>query len=403
MLFMVFFGSCTDQQREKSSEENKIIGNPRYEKGEYGYDLEFLKKKLDVVELVVGDSRLALVPEYQGRVMSTTSSGMKGYSHGWINYESKSLKDTLQNNNVFGGEERIWLGPEAGRFSVFYKYDDPNLEHWIIPDPLNTYEFKVVYSDSSTVVVEKDIELDNHSETTFHAKIKRTVTLLDKNSIDNLLDIRFHKSIRVIAYRSENILINTGNLNWDKTNGALSIWMLSMLKASPHTTVILPYNNRGNGKIVSTYFGEIPEERLEISNDALFFLADGGFRSKIGISPDRARAFMGSYDSKNSALTIIKFTIPEKESNYVNSRFDFLEDPFLGDVVNSYNSGPNKDSLQFYELESSSPAAFLKPGEQITHTQWIYHFIGNEKHLDKLTTSMLEVTMKEITGAFKNE
>jgi len=33
----------------------------------------------------------------------------------------------------------------------------------------------------------------------------------------------------------------------------------------------------------------------------------------------------------------------------------------------------------FYELESSSPAANLKPGEKLVHRQRIMHFEGNEE------------------------
>ncbi len=34
---------------------------------------------------------------------------------------------------------------------------------------------------------------------------------------------------------------------------------------------------------------------------------------------------------------------------------------------------------RYYELEDSSPAAFLNPGEEMIHTQRIYHFEGKEK------------------------
>jgi len=55
-----------------------------------------------------------------------------------------------------------------------------------------------------------------------------------------------------------------------------------------------------------------------------------------------------------------------------------------------------------FELEHRNvPAAFLKPGEQITHIQNIYHFTGREKHLDKLTRFLLKVPIKEINNAFR--
>ena len=50
--------------------------------------------------------------------------------------------------------------------------------------------------------------------------------------------------------------------------------------------------------------------------------------------------------------------------------------PYSGDALNSYNDGPLEDGSQmgpFYELETSSPAAALKPGESITHSQITIH------------------------------
>ena len=37
--------------------------------------------------------------------------------------------------NVFGGEDRFWLGPEGGQYSLYFKPGDPfDLDHWQVPD-----------------------------------------------------------------------------------------------------------------------------------------------------------------------------------------------------------------------------------------------------------------------------
>lgn len=378
--------------------------NSEYEKGEYGYDLAFLLNKLNLIELVAGNSRLILAPEYQGRVMSSTSSGMKGYSHGWINYDLIASSKIQEHFNAYGGEERLWLGPEGGQFSVFFEKGVPfDLEHWIVPAAFDTEAFEVVYSDSVSATFEKNIKLKNYSGTTFHAQINRTVTLFDSNSINSLLGIKHDKSISVVAYQSVNRIKNTGDNCWDKSNGALSIWMLSMLKGSHETTVVLPFNKGGKEKIVTNYFGDISENRMKITDNTVFLLADGKFRSKIGISPEKATPYVGSYDSKTHSLTIVEFTLPENTTGYVNSILEIQEEPFRGDAINFYNNGSKEDGLQnnqYYELELSSPAAFLKPGEQINHIQNTFHFTGSEEHLDKLTKSLLNVPIEEIKNAF---
>ena len=263
-------------------------------KGEYGYDLEFLNKYLEPVELVSGDSRLIIVPEYQGRVMTSSSSGLNGFSYGWINYDLISSSAIQESFNPYGGEERIWLGPEGGQFSLFFKKDTSfSLKNWLVPPVLDKEPFNVTGRDEKSVTLNKNFKLENLSGTIFNGEIIRKVTLLSHVEINESLGRLIDRSVNVVAYQSENGLKNTGNNPWNKEGGALSVWMLSMLNPSSDVTVVLPYREGDSGKIVSDYFGKIPESRLKISEKAVFFLADGKFRSKIGISPQRAYPIIG--------------------------------------------------------------------------------------------------------------
>ena len=122
-------------------------------------------------------------------------------------------------------------------------------------------------------------------------------------------------------------------------------------------------------------------------------------RGKIGVSPQRATNVMGSYEDVSGTLTIIKFNKPANETNYVNSKFEIQDNPFKGDVINSYNDGPPEPS--FYELESSSPAAALGIGDKITHEQYTFHFEGNETELNTISMKILGVSLEEISMIFK--
>jgi len=123
---------------------NNILIGSEYKKGEYGYDLEFLKKHLNPLELVNSDSRLIIEPEYQGRVMTSSSSGLKGFSNGWINYDLIGSSTIQEHINTYGGEERIWLGPEGGQFSIFFKKDTTfKLENWFVPAELDQEPFEL--------------------------------------------------------------------------------------------------------------------------------------------------------------------------------------------------------------------------------------------------------------------
>jgi hypothetical protein len=56
----------------------------------------------------------------------------------------------------------------------------------------------------------------------------------------------------------------------------------------------------------------------------------------------------------------------------------------------------------FYELESSSPAANLKPGEKLMHRQRIFHFEGNEDQLGVIVEKLFGISLDEVKGIFKD-
>ena len=73
---------------------------PKHSKGTFGYDLNFLKEHHAVITLEEnkGKSQVILVPEFQGRVMTSAAKGLEGNSYGWINYDliaSKMLEEHI--------------------------------------------------------------------------------------------------------------------------------------------------------------------------------------------------------------------------------------------------------------------------------------------------------------------
>src|SRR5690606_6476266 len=83
--------------------------------GSFGDDVAFLRRYLPrLVVLARGDVRVAVAPEYQGRVMTSTAGGDGGLSHGWIHRELIASGERRPHMNAFGGEDRFWLGPEGG-------------------------------------------------------------------------------------------------------------------------------------------------------------------------------------------------------------------------------------------------------------------------------------------------
>jgi hypothetical protein len=102
----------------------------------------------------------------------------------------------------------------------------------------------------------------------------------------------------------------------------------------------------------------------------------------------------------------VQFNLPNASADYVNSLWQIQDHPFAGDAANSYNDGPPAPGAKpmgpFYEMESSSPAAALKPGATMEHVHRTIHLSGSEADLDKIARRVLGVSLDEIKRALPN-
>jgi len=375
-------------------------------------DVEFLKKytSIEILSDASEQAQIVVCPDLQGRVMTSTASGTAGKSFGWINYSFFEAGENNPHFNPYGGEERIWLGPEGGQFSVYFKKGDPfDLDHWYTPKAFNEEAFSIVEKSDSFIRFRKAAKVKNYSGTEFDIEVNRLVKLLTSESAAEFLNTTLAKELNVVAYQTENSIKNTGEKEWTKETGLLSIWILGMFNPSPSTTIVVPFKagpEEELGPIVNdVYFGKVPADRLKIQDKLLFFSADGNYRSKIGISPQRCIPFAGSYDADNKVLTIVNFSFDENVTDYVNSLWDIQDKPFAGDVLNSYNDGPPAPGAKpmgpFYEIESSSAAAALKPGEANNHVHTTIHIQGDEAQLDVIAKKIFGAGLEEMKNAFK--
>ena len=375
--------------------------------GTFGDDVAFLKSHTPLIVLSdsSGQAKVAVAPAWQGRVMTSTAGGEGGSSFGWINRELIESGKLQPHINVFGGEDRFWLGPEGGQFSIFFapgaKFD---LEHWFTPAAIDTISYEVAGQTHSKAEFTSRFELTNYSGTRFQIKVSREVSLLSEERAWDLLKVKKSEGLKLVAFESANKIENVGKRPWLKDTGLLSIWILGMFNPSPATTIVVPIkagpDSELGTKVTSDYFGSVPPERLVVKNDVIYFSGDGKFRSKIGINPKRSKAILGSYDSDNKVLTVVQFTQPPGVSDYVNSLWKLQDKPFGGDAANSYNDGPPSPGAKplgpFYELESSSPAAALLPGRATTHIHRTIHLTGPAPELDAVAKATFGVSLADI-------
>ncbi|HKK44795.1 MAG TPA: DUF6786 family protein, partial [Balneolaceae bacterium] len=353
---------------------------------------------------------IVVTPKMQGRVMSSTVAGDQGKSLGWVNHELIATGKIKKHFTPYGGEDRFWLGPEGGQFSIFITPGkEMKFDNWYVPAAFNTEPWKMTSKTGNVVTVEKEMTLSNYSGMEFDLQANRTIRLLDASRVQKLLNVQIPDGVQFVAYQTENRIENTGEKPWTKETGTVSIWILSQFTPAPGVTVAIPFKKGSEnnlGPIVTTaYFGEISSQRLKVDKDngIVYFKMDGKKRRKLGLSPQRSRAVEGSYDETNHILTIMQFNKPQQNPGYVNQLWKHQEHPFNGNVEFAYNDGPLEDGSQlgpFFEMESSSPAAFLAPGDSITHNHRIFHFSGSEPQLSNISNAVLGVSIEQIKSAF---
>jgi len=381
--------------------------------GDFNDDVEFLRKHTDVLVLKSqdGQAQLAVSAKLQGRVMTSTAGGLHGQSFGWINREyfekvAAGKADAKPHISPYGGEDRFWLGPEGGQFSIFFAPGSSfDLEHWFTPPLIDTEPFDMPGNSGDRATFTRQMSLTNFSGTKFQIAVTRDIRLLGTKEAWQRLGVSPADDVKLVAFETESSIRNDGSADWKKESVLLSIWILGMFNASPATVVAIPIKAGEGPAVNGDYFGEVPPDRLKATKEVVYFKADGNFRSKIGIPPSRVKPVAGSYDPTNKVLTIIQFTFDPYVEDYVNSAWKMQDKPYGGDVMNSYNDGPpapGKPQMgKFYEMESSSPARELKKGATLRHVHRTMHLQGEEVQLDEVSRAVLGVGVKDIENAFE--
>lgn len=377
--------------------------------GTFAADVAFLQAHTPVVVLASPDGRaqVAIAPAYQGRVMTSSAEGADGASFGYIHRPGVQAGARQPHMTVLGGEDRFWLGPEGGQYALYFAPGAAfDADHWQVPEPIDWDAWPVAAQSDREVSFERDMTLTNYSGTRFSLRVNRIVRLLDRDALAKDFGQAPGAGVNVVTYETDNRITNTGTAAWKKDTGLVSIWILGMYRPAPRTTVVIPFvagADSSRGPIVNDkYFGKIDADRLRVTDSALFFKADGQKRGKIGVPRPRARDVAGSYDPERRVLTLVKFTLPAGATDYVNSMWERQQQPFAGDVVNSYNDGPMTPGAApmgpFYEIESSSPAAALAPSASLTHVHRTFHLQGPEAELDAIARAALGVSLADIVG-----
>lgn len=378
----------------------------------FSEDLAFIQQHQQTILLENSEFQQAVVvPAWQGRVMTSTTRGAAGFSYGWVNYDRIASQQVDPQINLFGGEDRFWISPEGSQFSFFF---DPGaemeLKNWRTPAPLDMEPFRLVQHDQRQAAFQQAMKLTNYQGVQFEMQVDRLVKIYDDAQTAGFLGMDLPQGVFSVCHESQNSVTNSGNQDWDAETGLPAVWMLCMNKPSSRSTVIVPFQpglESEKGVIVtSDYFGKLDPSRLQISEESglIYFRGDGNLRSKLGVAYPRAVNFLGAWDAEHECMTIVQFNLPENPGvGYTNNLWRHVDDPYGGDVINSYNDGPNENGGMmgpFYELETLGPAMALGVGERYTHLHRTIHLEGDRSGLDLVSRGVFGKKLSEIEAVF---
>lgn len=425
----------------------------------YRNGISYLGSKTKVIELCNQfGGRVAVCPDWNGRVMTSTCDGLDGGSFGLINVHSIDNDSLELGFDFYGGEDQFTLSPEGGPFSLYYAVGEGSV-HYSTADYLETptgFTEGVFTVDSvppdPEVRMRRSLRMTNLAGARFDLDVVRTVRLMESRDVASIFGRAVAVSLEqtdvsYVGYASHNSLINRGAAH-TKSSGLVSIRLRSMLNSGGSTIAMVPFRpeipDDPGSPVCTDFFGSSPHGRLRILPPAALLRADSKYRCQVGVCRKRALPYLGSIDFRDGLLTLIRFDMPaepwkhdylcneycETVSNtvvdFINTREYYLrsfaentspsthdsEDPsensvcdpglspYAGEVVRAYNHGPTVPGevlmSRFYEFDVFSPSRELSKGETLSHHQYTLHVNADNRTLAFLIEQIFGVEYERI-------
>ena len=395
----------------------------------YRNAIDYLESKTKVLELCNDfGARIAVCPDWNGRVMTSTADGIDGDSYGLVNVmqieERLKAQGHVMPHQLIGGEDQLVLSPEGGPFSLFYDYDSEASaihRHHIEPPIGYTegpFEIDTVPREPE-MRLRRNVRMQNLAGARFDIDLIRSIRLHSENDMARLFDPVIlaaleQPAISYVSYRTVNTLVNRG-ATFSKYSGLLSLRVRGMYNSTPYHVLVIPFkpgHEEQLGKRFSAdFFGTAPHGRLRLMPESLLLRTDGRFRCQIGVSRARAVSRVAAIDFRNGVFSIMEFNLPEDadscdylcndycetnegaEADFVATRERYLLEngagnPYAGEVVRAYGNGLSDTDgdthSSYYEFDTFSPAVELQKNESITHIQHTTHI-----HADRATLVFL--------------
>ncbi|MGL6195974.1 MAG: DUF6786 family protein [Thermoguttaceae bacterium] len=385
----------------------------------YSNGLFYLESKTKVYELSNEfGARVAVCPDWNGRIMTSTCSGIDGESSGLIDvhnideiskHQHTSFIHPPQTNTIgrekyIGGENQFVIEPENGPFGILERVDDPSDE---TPHTIHN-AYKEGPFDVDTGINHKEIRLrrivkfSNRIGTPFALSTVRTIRLLDIEELSErfaspIVVAMEQPDISYISYETNSTIVNIGE-PLTRDGGLVSVKIRNMFNASPYSVLLVPFR-RGDEDmfgppINADFFGATSRQRLQILPSVAVLKLEGLLHANLSVSNQRVVSRCAAIDFRSGLFTIISFNLPDvpalcKYTDAENVMTAYKHEPTPSDTETSFSS-------PYYGFDTCTPAKELRHGESVTHSQLTTHIYADNKTLEYLVQTIFHVDVNKV-------
>ena len=323
--------------------------------------LNYLVQKTSVIELYdqLG-GRVAVCPEWNGRVMTSTCGGLEGDSFGCINVQAI---DT-DSYDDFGGEDQWTLSPLIHSFAV----ESIKAHH---------------------AVLQHTLRMADANGTSVECQLTREIFLLSRFQASEMFDDAVTEALKqidvsVVGFYTENTVRSPERVY-------IACRQRGMFNASPHTAVIVPAPPMSflsePFSVDIDYLGGAPHGRIRYLSKTLLIRADGQRQCQVTMPYSTAPPIIGAIERRSGTLTLWTFDLPKEYE--------------LNDVIRIYNpgrlQGEELDWGTYYEMNCFSAARELEPEYPLTSSQCTLHINAANAVLDDLIRQIFGVTLEDVS------
>ena len=323
--------------------------------------LNYLAQKTSVIELYdqLG-GRVAVCPDWNGKVLTSTNGGLDGDSFGCINVQAIDTECFED----FGGEDQWTLSPLI-------------------------YSFAIENIKENRVGLHRTLQMADANGVSVELHLTRSISLLSRKKIgamfgDSVTDSLEQNEVSVVGFYTENTVRS-------QEKACVASRQRGMFNASPHTAVIVPTSPVSFApepfSVDVDYLGGAPHGRIRYLSKILLIRTDGRKRCQVTMPFAAAPPILGTIERRSGTLTLWTFDLPN--------------DYNANDVIRVYNPvGPQdseSDLATYYEMNCFSAARELQPEDSLTYCRCTLHLNADNAVLDDLIQQIFGISLTDIS------